>query len=173
MKDAKLSDKDREKLYREHINRLKLPSSTLKSDLSALLKAQPISTLNRSTTLDTLPASVLTDIRYISLPSSTRDAMVEAYISTLPPAPEGAAQSAEEEAEVAKKRAERERREKALAERERRVKEAQRRQQRDLEFGKSRLREEEEELQRAMRVGKGGLRAQLGAFGDEDGGGGE
>lgn len=168
MKDAKLSDKDREKLYREHINRLKLPQSTLKSDLSALLKAQPIATLNRSTTLETLPPSVLTDIRFISLPVSLRDSLVEAYISTLPPAPEGAAQSAQEEAEAAKRRTERERREKALADRERRVKEAQKKQQRDLEYGKHRLREEEEELQRAMRVGKGGLKAQLGAFDDEE-----
>ncbi|KAI9870040.1 MAG: hypothetical protein M1830_004763, partial [Pleopsidium flavum] len=36
MRDTKLSDKDREKWYREYINRLKLPESTLKSDLSSL-----------------------------------------------------------------------------------------------------------------------------------------
>ncbi|KAF2202937.1 hypothetical protein GQ43DRAFT_412720 [Delitschia confertaspora ATCC 74209] len=167
MKDTKLSDKDREKWYREHINRLKLPQLTLKSDLSALLKAQHISALNRSTTLDTLPSSVLSDIRFISLPSSVRDPLVQTYISTLPAAPENAAQSAEEEAEAAKKRVERGRRERALAERERRVKEDQRKQRRDLEYGKSRLREGEEELQRAMNVGKGGLRAQLSAAQDE------
>jgi len=161
MKDAKLSDKEREKAYREHINRLKLPQSTLKADLSALLKAQPLSALNRSTTFEILPTSVLIDIRFISLPSSVRDQLVQTYISTLPLALEGAAQSAEEEAEAAKKRAEKERRQKALADREKRVQDAQRKQRRDLEFGKNRLREEEEEISRAMKVGKGGLKGQL------------
>ncbi|KAF2123872.1 hypothetical protein P153DRAFT_351381 [Dothidotthia symphoricarpi CBS 119687] len=163
MKDGKLSDKDKEKLYRDHIKRLGMRHSDLKSDLSALLKAQPLAALHRSTTIDTLPSSILTDLKYISLPPSTRDSLIETYISTLPPAPEGAALSAEEEAERAKKRAERERREKALADRERRVQEEKRRQERDLAFGKGRLREEEAEIERAMRVGKEGLRGHLNA----------
>lgn len=163
MKDGKLSDKDKEKLYRDHIKRLAMPQSDLKSDLSTLLKAQPLALLHRSTTIDTLPSSILTDLRYISLPPSTRDSLIETYISTLPPAPEGAAFSAEEEAERAKKRAERERREKALAERERRVQEEKRKQERELAFGKGRLREEEAEIERAMRVGKEGLKGHLNA----------
>ncbi|KAF2472503.1 uncharacterized protein BDR25DRAFT_341885 [Lindgomyces ingoldianus] len=167
MKDPKFSDKDREKLYRDHIKRLGLTQQELKSDLSAMLKAQPLAALNRSTTLASLPPSVLTDLRFISLPASTRDPLVETYISMLPPAPEGAAESAEEEAEVAKKRAERERREKALAERERRVREEKRKQERELAFGKGRLREEEIEIERAMRVGKDGLRGQLDSFEDD------
>jgi hypothetical protein len=161
MKDMKLSDKDKEKLYRDHIKRLAMKQSELKSDLSTLLKAQPLATLNRSSTPETLPQAVLTDLRFISLPESTRDSLVETYISTLPPAPEGAAASAEEEAEMAKKRAERERRERALAERERRVREEKRKQERELAYGKGRLREEEEEIQRAMKVGKEGLRGHL------------
>lgn len=161
MKDTKLSDKDKEKLYRDHIKRLAMRHSDLKSDLSALLRAQPIATLNRSTTIETLPSAVLTDLKYISLPPSTRDTLIETYISTLPAAPEGAAASAEEDAERAKKRAERDRREKALAERERRVQAEKRRQERDLAYGKGRLREEEEEIQRAMKVGKEGLRKHL------------
>lgn len=161
MKDGKLSDKDKEKLYRDHIKRLGMRSSDLKSDLSALLRAQPLVSLNRSTTLDTLPSTVLTDLRYISLPPSTRDSLIETYISTLPPAPEGAVLSAEEEAARAKKWAERDRREKALAERERRVREEKRKQERDLAYGKGRLREEEEEIERAMKVGKEGLRKHL------------
>ncbi|KAF2654781.1 hypothetical protein K491DRAFT_758658 [Lophiostoma macrostomum CBS 122681] len=161
MKDAKLSDKEKEKLYRDHIKRLGMKPSELKSDLSALLKAQPLAALNRDSTLDTLPPSVSGDLRFISLPGATRDALVETYISTLPPAPEGAAKSAEEEAEVAKRRAERERREWALAERERRVREEKRKQEREMAYGKGRLRDNEEELHRALRVGKDGLRAQL------------
>jgi hypothetical protein len=163
MKDGKLSDKEKEKLYRDHIKRIAMRHSDLKSDLSALLRAQPLATLNRSTTIDTLPSAVLTDLRYISLPPSSRDSLIEAYISTLPPAPEGAAATAEEDAERAKKRAERERRENALAERERRVQAEKRKQERDLAYGKGRLREEEEEIERALRVGKEGLKGHLDA----------
>jgi hypothetical protein len=161
MKDGKLSDKDKEKLYRDHIKRLGMRSSELKSDLSALLRAQPLVALNRSTTLDTLPSAVLTDLRYISLPPSTRTSLIETYISTLPPAPEGAVLSIEEEAQRAKQWAERERRERALADRERRVREEKRRHERDLAYGKGRLREEEAEIERAMNVGKQGLKAHL------------
>jgi len=161
MKDMKLSDKDKEKLYRDHIKRVGMRQSDLKPELSALLRAQPLATLNRSTTIDTLPSAILTDLKYISLPASTREPLVKTYISTLPAAPEGAAASAEEDAERAKKRTERERREKALAERERRVQLEKRKQERDLAYGKGRLREEEEEIQRAMNVGKDGLRKHL------------
>ncbi|KAF1359175.1 hypothetical protein EJ07DRAFT_178785 [Lizonia empirigonia] len=161
MKDTKLSDKDKEKLYRDHIKRLGMRQSDLKSDLSALLRLQPLASLNRSTTLETLPPAILTDLKYISLPPSTRDSLIETYISTLAAAPEGAAASAEEDAERARKRAERERRENALAERERRVQMERRKQERDLAYGKGRLREEEEEIQRALKVGKGGLKGYL------------
>lgn len=163
MKDGKVSDKDKEKLYRDHIKRLGMRSSDLKSDLTALLRAQPLASLHRSSTIETLPTAVLTDLRYISLPPSTRDSMIEAYISTLPPAPEGAAFSAEEEAARAKQFAERERREKALADRERRVRDEKRRQEKDLAYGKGRLREEEAEIERAMKVGKQGLKGHLDA----------
>lgn len=163
MRDTKLADRDRERWYREHISRLKLPQSTLKSDLSALLKSLPLSVLNRSSLLGALPPQLLTDIRYISLPPAIRDPLIETYISTLPPAPHVSGLSAAAEEEAATQRAERERREKALAERERRVKEEKRRQERELAIGKGRLREEERELQKAMNVSKEGLRAQLGA----------
>lgn len=168
MKNPKLLDKDREKWYREHISRLKLPESTRKSDLSSLLKSLPVTQLNRSTSLVNLPSALLRDLRFISLPTSVRDSMVEAYISTLPPAPETTGQSTEELEEAERKKQDRERREKALADREKRVQEEKRRQQRDLAYGKGRLREEEEELRRAMKVGKEGLRAQLGDLGEKE-----
>ena len=161
LKDGKLSDKDKEKLYRDHIKRLGMRSSELKSDLSSLLRAQSLVLLNRSSTLDTLPSDVLVDLRFISLPPSTRDSLIQTFISTLPPAPEGVVYSAEEEAERARRWAERERREKALADRERRVKDEKRRQERNEAFSKGRLREEEEEIQRAMKVGKEGLKGHL------------
>ncbi|GAB7349344.1 hypothetical protein MBLNU459_g8477t1 [Dothideomycetes sp. NU459] len=164
MRDSKLSDKDREKLYRDHIARLKLPSTTLKSDLASLLKSIPLAALNRDSTIGTLPKELLTDIRYISLPPKTRDPLIEAHISTLHAAPEGAeAASAEEQAEREKAKRDRERREAAMRDRERRVEEDKRKRERDLRIGMGRLREGERELERAMNVGREGLKAQVGS----------
>ncbi|KAN0120390.1 hypothetical protein V8E51_002598 [Hyaloscypha variabilis] len=159
MRDSAITDKEREKFYRDHINRLKLPQSTLKSDLSTLLKAQPLSTLNNTTLPSHLPPAVLADIRYISLDPSTRDPLVEGYISTLAPPPESADQ--EESEEAAKERKDRERRQKALEDRERHVAEEKRKQKKSLEFGKGKLREEEAEIARAMNITKKGLKDHL------------
>ncbi|ESZ91400.1 hypothetical protein SBOR_8219 [Sclerotinia borealis F-4128] len=115
MRDTSLLDKDREKLYREHINRLKLPQSTLKSDLSTLLKSQSLAILNKATLISHLPPTILGDIRYISLEAPVRDALTEAFITTLPPPPESAA--VEEDEEAIKQRLEKERRQKAHIER--------------------------------------------------------
>jgi len=65
--------------------------------------------------------------------------------------------TAAEEAELAKQRNERERRERALAERAKQVQEEKRKQQVALRYSKDVLREGEEEIQRAMRVGREGL----------------
>lgn len=160
MKDMKLSDKDREKSYREHINRLKMPQTTLKSDLTALLKAQPIHLLHNKSLANGLPAQVLTDIRYISLEPKIRDPLVEAYVQTLPPPPEDLSSAAEDE-EQRKAHEAKERRENALEERNRVIEEQRRRRERDVAVSKARLREEERELEVAMRVGKRGLQSQL------------
>jgi hypothetical protein len=162
MRDAKLSDKEREKLYREHITRLKLPSSQLKSDLISLLKSLPLKHLNRETRLENLPKDLLTDIRFISLPPKARDDLLEAHISTLAPAPdEEEAATEEERAEQEKRNKERRRREQALREREQKVEEEKRKRERDLAFGRGRLGEAERELEMAMKVGRSGLRAQI------------
>ncbi|PCH03742.1 WW/Rsp5/WWP [Penicillium occitanis (nom. inval.)] len=162
MKNTRMSDKDREKLYRDHIARLKLSESTRKSDLSTLLRSIPPRDLNNSSNIEALPPAILTDIRYISLPPRVRDPLIEAYISTLPPAPEeeAAALSAQEQQEREKKRLERDRREKALAERERRVEEEKRRLKGGLLHGKRLLREEAAEIQEAMQIrGKESLKS--------------
>jgi hypothetical protein len=159
MRDPSLLDKDREKLYRDHINRLKLPQSTLKSDLSTLLKSSPLSALNNSTLSSHLPPIILSDIRYYSLNASIRDPLIEAFITTLPPPAESTA--VEEDEDAVKQRQEKERRQKALDERERRVAEEKRRHQKALQFGKGRLREEEAEIERAMAVSKKGLLGHL------------
>lgn len=65
MKDSTLSDKDREKFYREHVKRLQLPQSTLKADLSAFLKSIPLSALNRSTSMSALPSALVSDLRCV------------------------------------------------------------------------------------------------------------
>ncbi|KAL0943058.1 ff domain protein [Colletotrichum truncatum] len=160
MTDPYIKDKDREKWYREHISRLKMPQATLKTDLATLLKSLPLSALNNKTNLSRLPPQLLVDIRYISLPPQVRDPLVEAYIQTLGPPPEGDTTQEEDEA-TRKAREARERREKALQEHEEKIAEQKRRQQRSLEMGKARLREEEREIERAMQVSKRGLQSQL------------
>ncbi|KAG6034282.1 hypothetical protein E4U41_006598 [Claviceps citrina] len=169
MRDLSLSDRDREKLYREHLARLKMPPARLKSDLMALLKAQPPQDLHAMSSLDSLPTPLLTDLRFVSLDAKTRDALVEAYIQTLPPPPPSsssvdadAAGGQEEDSEQGRKRREaRERRERALEERNRAVEEQRRKRDRDLAASKARLRDEERQLEVALEVGKRGLQSQL------------
>jgi len=160
MKDTKLSEKDREKYYRDYISKLKLPESTRKSDLSTLLKSVPLHALNRSSNLEALPTQIITDIRYIALPDKVRNPLIEAYISTLPPPPEEQL-TAEQHEELERKRREREKREKALEDREKRVEEEKRRQRGDVIRGKHLLREGEAEIAEAMKVRKDGLRSYM------------
>jgi hypothetical protein len=163
MKDRNLADKDREKMYREHIKRLALSNSTAKADLKKLLAEQPLRLLNRSTNPDALPAAVRADVRYITLDAKSRDELVAAYVQDLETAPDEDGQRGEEEDEAAKKtREERRRRENALRDRERAVAEDKKREEQRMTWAKARLREEERELERAMQVGKKGLQSQLG-----------
>ncbi|ETS74399.1 hypothetical protein PFICI_14265 [Pestalotiopsis fici W106-1] len=159
MRDTSLIDKDREKLYREYISRLKMPMDTLKKDLTTLLKSVPPKHLNNKTMLENLPSQILADVRYVSLDAKTRDPLLKAYIDTLPPPPEEG-EAAEDEA-AQKARDDRQKREKALAERERQVAEEKRRQKRQLEHGRAALREEERELEAAMKISKQGIHSQL------------
>lgn len=161
MKDMKLAEKEKEKLYREHINRVtKMSEAMLKSDLEALLKSVPPSrTWNRETSLEVLPAQILADVRFISLKPAIRDALIERVIERLPRKDDVV--DGNEDADTRQAREERAKRDEALRERQRRVEEDKRRQQRDLQHGRRALREGEEELSRAMRVGKDGLRGAL------------
>jgi hypothetical protein len=154
MNDRKLVDKDRERLYRDHINRLKLPESTRKADLITLLKAQPLSSLNKSSTKDSLPHQVLGHLHLISLPPSVRDLIIERHIASLPPAPEAdeGEWSEEQRAAEEKKRAERRKREAAMAERERQVNEEKHRAEREEAQARRNLREEQAELARYARI---------------------
>lgn len=161
MKDTQMTDKDREKFYREYISRLKLAESKRKSDLSALLKCVSLQELNSSSSVQALPPTILTDLRYISLSPKIRDDLIHAYILTLPPAPDKTDMTVEEQQEHDKKRLERERREKALERRERHVQEEKRRQRGDLERGKHMLRQGEAEVQEAMQIRKDVLKGYI------------
>ncbi|CAK4031248.1 related to FF domain [Lecanosticta acicola] len=157
LNDRKLSDKDREKLYRDHIGRLKLPESTRKADLQILLKGVPLKSLNRDTQLDSLPQQLLSHLHFVSLSPNARDPIIKAHIQKLPPAPDDDDLTDEQRAEEDKKREERRRREQAMAERVRKVEEERRRADKDEDRARRDLREEERELQRAMAVSSRGL----------------
>jgi hypothetical protein len=166
LNDRKLSDKDREKLYRDHINRLKLPERTRKADLIALLKSIPLKNLNKHSTMESLPQQLLSHLHYISLPTSTRDEIIASHISSLPPAPaatdeEDRALSSEQQAVMAKREDERRKQDEALRARARQVEEEREKARKAERFAKRDLREEETELRRAMEVGKGGLKEHL------------
>ncbi|KAL8998369.1 MAG: hypothetical protein Q9169_002582 [Polycauliona sp. 2 TL-2023] len=155
MRNNKPSDKEREKWYRDYINRTKLPESTLKADLISLLKSTPPTALNRSTSMAALPPSMLTDIRYITLRPSVRDPLIETHISTLSDAPD-TVDDPEEQKEKARQKQEREQRN-ALAERQRQVQREKMKAREALEYSKGMMREGQQELQQAMNVGRDGL----------------
>lgn len=161
LNDRKLSDKDREKLYRDHISRLKLPESTRKADLQALLKSVPLKSLNRETELDALPQQLLSHLHFISLPPNVREPIIKSHTRQLASAPEDGDMTDEQRAEEDKKREERRRREKAMAERERQVEEERRRADKDEARARRSLHEEERELQRAMAVSNRGLSSHI------------
>lgn len=163
MHNNQISDKDRERWYRDYVSRLKLPEATLKSDMVKLLKSTPLYALNKSTAIDALPTALLTDLRYISLRPNTRDPLIEAYISTLPAAPVVSNVSPEDQEAQAKERQQRQHRQEALAERQRQVQEEKKRQSSALRYSRDTLREHEKEVQRAMRVGKEGLLGHMAA----------
>lgn len=162
MKELRLSDKERERLYREHIHRTtKSSESKLKEDLQELLQSiPPTMTWNRESTLDgPLPSALQADIRYISLKPKTRNAAVRNFIRSLPNFDKMLDERQREE--LVEKRAARSKQERALIERQERVDEAKRRRRRDMNEGREALEREKTELHRAMRFGRKGLAAHL------------
>ncbi|KAF2860538.1 hypothetical protein K470DRAFT_216889 [Piedraia hortae CBS 480.64] len=74
MTNREMSDKEREKLYREHIKRLKLPESTRRADLVALLQSLSVESETQ------LRHELLAHLHYISLPPATRDNIVKTHL---------------------------------------------------------------------------------------------
>lgn len=83
MKDYDVSDKDREKLYREYVQKIKGSESDKRKDLLALLKGSPKGELTRRSKIDDLPDGVLKDLRFYLMDEKKRDDLVEDFISTL------------------------------------------------------------------------------------------
>lgn len=161
MKEFCLSDKEREKWYREYINSLKMPTSRLKSDLLAFLKSFPATVLNSSTSSSHLPLQVRTDMRYVALRPEVRDPILEAYIQTLGPSPGDEGQRLEAELAEVKAKEARKKREMALEQRNRGIDEQKRRDQWNLEIARARMKAGEREIEEAMIVTKTGLKTQL------------
>ncbi|KAK1811708.1 hypothetical protein LTR12_013925 [Friedmanniomyces endolithicus] len=162
MGDRALGDRERERLYRELVGRMKLPESARKGDLIALLKGMPRRELNRGTGLEGLPQRVLAHLHYVGLPVAVRDRVVLQHIADLPPAPEADDVSDEDRADEGRERDERRRREEALAGRRWLVDEERRRLEKAEWFAKRELREGEAELERAMAVPSKGARGVVG-----------
>ena len=159
MNDRNFSDKEREKLYREHVNRLKLSEGTRKADLTILLKSVPLRDLNQDTRLEALPQQLLTHLHFISLPASTRDRHVAEHIATLAPRPSGdEADQAVDKAESEKRR----KRDAALEARRRQVEDERMRAEKEERFARKDLRAGEEELRRATQVRGQGIGSLLG-----------
>lgn len=104
---------------------------------------------------------LLTDLRYASLRPPVRDPLVETHIASLPPSPSNVEVSPEAQNALSKQTEERERREQALADRQKQVLEAKRKQQGALRYSKEMLKGGAEEIERAMKVGKEGLRSYM------------
>jgi len=165
MKDSKVTDKDREKMYREYAAHTKLSPTLLENELKKLLKSNK--ELTRTTKTDGLPLTVLTDVRYAAYPLSPpgdtkssgllppRDTVIQAYLSTLP---EEAKSLSEKELKERQREGALREREGALRARERAVRRDQGRLRGEIERGREMLKGEEMEIERAVKeVGRKGL----------------
>lgn len=80
MKDMNLQDKEREKLYREYILKLKLSEPDRRKDLVSLLKGAEIP--RSMTTLEEMPLNVMKDLRYYLIEQRRRDELVRTYLES-------------------------------------------------------------------------------------------
>ncbi|KAI9724173.1 MAG: hypothetical protein M1828_003918 [Chrysothrix sp. TS-e1954] len=161
LRDSKLNDREREKLYREYVRRVTtLSERERKEDLWEVLEGVKVGGgfSGGSCGIEDLPEVVLADLKLYVLKEDVRDRVLKDFARTLPDAEEAASKNegADREDRDAMKKELR-----ALREREDRVERERKRQQRDLHEGRDRLRQEEKEIRRAMRVGKDGLRENL------------
>ena len=136
----------------------KLPLATLKADLTALLRSFPLQTLNASTSPEHLPTELITHLHYLPLLPTTRDPLVEGYITTLPPPPQDP--SSDPASTHALPTDENHRVAQALHARAQQVQREKHQQERRLRAEQENLRREEMELQRVTTL-KGSKRGAL------------
>lgn len=83
LRDIAMQDKDREKLYREFVAKLKTGEADRRKDLVALLKTVDRSLLKRDMDLRNLPDIVLRDLRFYTLEEGRRNELVKTFLETL------------------------------------------------------------------------------------------
>ncbi len=86
MTDRAFAEKDREKLYRELVGKLKLNESDRRKDLVGLLKDTAKAggeSFRRGMSLDELPEVVVRDVRFYTLEEGRRDELVGTFLETL------------------------------------------------------------------------------------------
>ncbi|KAK5133870.1 hypothetical protein LTR08_007201 [Meristemomyces frigidus] len=79
-----LADRERERLYREFVLRMRLPEAVRKGDLLGLLKSVPLSGFNGSMEVGDLPQQVRGHLHFVGLSGVARDAVVAEYLRGLP-----------------------------------------------------------------------------------------
>ncbi|EXJ89497.1 hypothetical protein A1O3_02564 [Capronia epimyces CBS 606.96] len=82
LRDVAMQEKDREKLYREFVAKLKTGEAERRKDLVALLKGADKATLQRDMDLRHLPDNVLRDLRFYTLDERRRDELVRTFLET-------------------------------------------------------------------------------------------
>lgn len=83
LRDTAMQDKDREKLYREFVAKLKTGESERRKDLVSLLKTLEKGRVTRDTPLEDLPDLVLRDLRFYTIEERRRDELVTTFLQTL------------------------------------------------------------------------------------------
>ena len=83
MKEYEPSEKDKEKLYRELVAKLKLGEKDRRKELVALLKTASKSQLTQQGKANHLPDMILKDVRYYLIDEKSRTEMVEGFIATM------------------------------------------------------------------------------------------
>ena len=85
MTDRKLQDKDREKLYRDLVGRLKSSDAERKKELVGLLKdtmRKERDRFQKDMPLEELPETILRDVRFYVLDGAQRDELVQTFLET-------------------------------------------------------------------------------------------
>ncbi|KAI1610359.1 hypothetical protein EDD36DRAFT_443939 [Exophiala viscosa] len=82
MRDVTLQDKDREKLYRELVAKLKTGESDRRKELVTLLKSMDKGALTKDMAVEDLPDAVLRDVRFYTIEKDRRDELVRTFLET-------------------------------------------------------------------------------------------